>query len=190
MACVALFRCGIPHPVPLGLSTQKRTHQMTHNAKKTALLISGIITGISLLILAANAVFKVSLLSANAAYIDPSDKPLVAAGQVVYQVHCASCHGTQLQGEANWRVRKPNGRLPAPPHDASGHTWHHADALLIDITKNGLVPGVTAPAGYRSDMPAYKEQLSKQDIRAVLAYIKSSWPQQALQQQKELTLRQ
>ena len=102
MACVALFRCGIPYSVPQGLSAQKRTPQMTHNARKTVLLIIGIITGISLLILAANAVFKVSLLNASAAYIAPSDKRLVAADQMVYQAHCASCHGTQLQGEANW----------------------------------------------------------------------------------------
>lgn len=86
-------------------------------------------------------------------------------------------------------MRKSNGRLPAPPHDESGHTWHHADAVLIDITKNGLVPGVTAPTGYVSDMPAYNALLNDHDIRAVLAYIKSFWPQHALAMQKEITQR-
>src|SRR3546814_13281738 len=58
----------------------------------------------------------------------------------------------------------------------TGHTWHHPDAMLVDIVKNGLVPGKTAPAGYVSDMPAYRDILSDQEIIAVLTYIKSSWP--------------
>src|SRR3546814_19261548 len=85
------------------------------------------------------------------------------------------CHGATLQGQANWRERMPNGKLPAPPHDKTGHTWHHPDAMLVDIVKNGLVPGKTAPAGYVSDMPAYRDILSDQEIIAVLTYIKSSW---------------
>lgn len=119
-------------------------------------------------------------------YIDPSDQALVAQGRPIYTKHCAACHGAQLEGQPNWRDRKANGRLPAPPHDESGHTWHHPDAVLIDITKNGLVPGTTAPTGYVSDMPAYGRLLSDHDIVAVLAYIKSSWPQQALDAQKEV----
>ena len=82
----------------------------------------------------------------------------------------------------------PNGKLPAPPHDESGHTWHHADALLVDMVKNGLVPGRTAPDGYASDMPAYGEILSDEEILAVLAYIKSAWPPDILKVQKEITL--
>ncbi|HKM27430.1 MAG TPA: cytochrome c [Thiopseudomonas sp.] len=131
-----------------------------------------------------------SSLGNKSAYIDPSDKQLVADGKQIYAKNCASCHGANLEGEPNWRMRQANGRLPAPPHDATGHTWHHADALLIEITKNGLVPGVTAPEGYVSDMPAYSATLSDQDIRAVLAYIKSSWPKHALARQKEISQQQ
>lgn len=123
-------------------------------------------------------------------YIDPSNKELVAKGQQVYDKNCASCHGAKLEGQLNWRMRLANGRLPAPPHNETGHTWHHSDSVLFDITKNGLVPGVTAPPGYESDMPAYNNLLSDDEIRATLAYIKSSWPQQALARQKEITLRQ
>jgi mono/diheme cytochrome c family protein len=64
----------------------------------------------------------------------------------------------------------PNGRLPAPPHDATGHTWHHPDRELFEITKNG--PAGIAP-GYESDMPAFKDVLNDREIWAVLAYIKS-----------------
>ena len=87
---------------------------------------------------------------------------------------CASCHGTKLEGQPDWRRRLPNGRMPAPPHDETGHTWHHADALLFAITKQGLVPP-HAPAGYESDMPAFGKTLSDEEIWAALAYIKSLW---------------
>src|SRR3546814_13874276 len=81
-----------------------------------------------------------------------------------------------------------NGRLPAPPHDKSGHTWRHPDAMLVDMVKNGLVPGKTAPPGYVSDMPAYRDILSDQQIIAVLTYIKSTLPPKVLEAPKEVTL--
>jgi mono/diheme cytochrome c family protein len=106
--------------------------------------------------------------------IDPRNAAQVARGRAVYDRHCASCHGAKLEGQPNWRERLPNGRLPAPPHDDSGHTWHHPNAQLFALVKNGLVPP-NAPQGYESDMPAYKSILSDDDIRAVLAYIESHW---------------
>ncbi|CAM5791491.1 cytochrome c [Castellaniella caeni] len=111
-------------------------------------------------------------------------------GKVIYANTCAACHGAQLQGQPNWRERLANGRLPAPPHDRSGHTWHHPDAVLFDLVKNGLVPGRTAPPGYQSDMPAFGSTLSDEQIVEVLAYIKSTWPSDALRMQKEVTEQQ
>ena len=73
------------------------------------------------------------------AYIDPADQTLVALGKKIYTNNCAACHGAKLEGQPDWRIRQPNGRLPAPPHDETGHTWHHPDAILIGIIKNGLV---------------------------------------------------
>jgi mono/diheme cytochrome c family protein len=105
---------------------------------------------------------------------DAGDSARVALGKRVYLQHCAACHGAQLEGQPNWRSRLPNGRLPAPPHDETGHTWHHPDRLLFAITKEGLVPP-HAPAGYESDMPAFGGKLSDDEIWAVLAYIKSRW---------------
>jgi S-disulfanyl-L-cysteine oxidoreductase SoxD len=119
--------------------------------------------------------------------IDSSDQGLVARGKAVYANQCAACHGDMLQGQPDWRRRLPNGRLPAPPHDASGHTWHHPDEVLLDIVRNGLVPGKTAPEGYESDMPAYRNLLSDSDIIAVLAYIKSTWPEDIAKLQKEVS---
>lgn len=105
---------------------------------------------------------------------DPGDAARVARGERVYAQQCASCHGAKLEGQPNWRSRLPNDRLPAPPHDETGHTWHHPDGMLFAITKNGLVPP-NAPAGYASDMPAFAGRLSDDEIWAVLAYIKSRW---------------
>lgn len=98
-----------------------------------------------------------------------------ALGALVYREHCASCHGNNLEGEPNWKVRKENGRLPAPPHDENGHTWHHTDDQLFRITKFGVRPPL-APEGYESDMPAFESVLTDTEIRAVLDFIKNSWP--------------
>jgi mono/diheme cytochrome c family protein len=117
--------------------------------------------------------------------IDPRDAAQVARGRAVYDQHCASCHGAKLEGQPNWRERPPNGRLPAPPHDDGGHTWHHPNAQLFAITKEGLVPP-NAPQGYQSDMPAFKSILSDDDIRAVLAYIESHWGREVWQARRDM----
>jgi mono/diheme cytochrome c family protein len=105
--------------------------------------------------------------------IDETDAALVARGRVVYAEACASCHGAKLEGQENWRERRPDGKLPAPPHDASGHTWHHPDAMLFRLTREGLQ---SVLPGYQSDMPAFAGTLPDRDILASLAYIKSAWP--------------
>jgi mono/diheme cytochrome c family protein len=93
---------------------------------------------------------------------------------VVYAIQCARCHGDNLEGQPNWREPSPNGPPPAPPHDASGHTWHHSDAQIFAITKHGLGP-LVEPAR-ESAMPAFAGVLTDAQIAAVLAYIKSTWP--------------
>lgn len=106
--------------------------------------------------------------------ISADDPRQVALGASVYAARCAQCHGANLEGQPNWRERQANGRLPAPPHDASGHTWHHPDEILFGITKNGMAP--YAPAGYACDMPAFAGVLTDDEIAAALAYIESRWP--------------
>lgn len=105
---------------------------------------------------------------------DASNPELVVRGSEVYARFCASCHGTELQGEPNWNVRKADGTLPAPPHDASGHTWHHSDTQLFEMTKWGTAAVVGG--GYRSNMPGFSDELVDEEIWAVLAFIKSRWP--------------
>ena len=103
-----------------------------------------------------------------------SAKEDLALGEKLYLQHCAACHGAKLEGQPAWQKRLPNGRMPAPPHDDSGHTWHHPDEVLFGITKHGLVPPY-APPDYKSDMPGFAGKLSDAEIRAVLAYIRSRW---------------
>jgi mono/diheme cytochrome c family protein len=104
---------------------------------------------------------------------DPDDPVQVALGARVYAEYCAACHGADLEGEPEWRVRKPDGRMPAPPHDDTGHTWHHPDRMLFEITRYGIER--FAWPGYKSDMPAFEGVLSDEEIWAVLAFIKSHW---------------
>jgi mono/diheme cytochrome c family protein len=118
---------------------------------------------------------------------DLNDPVLIAAGREAYYLHCAVCHGAQLEGQPNWRTPNPDGSLPAPPHDASGHTWHHPDRVLFDITRNGGAS--VAPPGFPSRMPAYAGTLSERDIWAVLAFIKSTWPADIRSRQDAVTRR-
>lgn len=119
--------------------------------------------------------------------IDAGDAALVAEGKAVYADACAACHGAALEGEPDWRIRKPDGTLPAPPHDVSGHTWHHADGLLFAITKYGgnYVTQGNPPSG----MPGFEATLTDRQIIASLAYIKSTWPDEIRQRQAEMTRR-
>ena len=109
----------------------------------------------------------------------------LAAGAQIYATHCASCHGEKLEGQPDWRKKLPNGRMPAPPHDDSGHTWHHTDKWLFLVVENGMVSPL-ARYGYQSDMPAFNDKLSDRQIRAVLAYIKSHWSEETLRKREEM----
>lgn len=120
---------------------------------------------------------------------DPGNAQQVASGSAIYAAHCASCHGANLEGQPDWKSRNPNGRMPAPPHDDSGHTWHHPDGVLIGIIKVGVAPPY-APQGYQSDMPAFGGTLSDHQIRDVLAYIKSRWSPRMREAQAQIQKRQ
>lgn len=109
---------------------------------------------------------------------------LVAEGQQVYAQRCASCHGANLEGAPNWKQPLPSGKYPAPPHDDSGHTWHHPDALLKQI----IVEGGNGTGGQiPSDMPAFGEVLDERQTDAVLEFIKSRWSTQSREYQWLMT---
>ena len=109
----------------------------------------------------------------------------LVTGRQLYVAHCASCHGANLEGQANWQTRRPDGKLPAPPHDATGHTWHHADAQLLAIIRRGTAAVVGG--GYESDMPGFAGILSDAESAAVLDFIKSTWPQREADYQRRIS---
>ncbi len=119
---------------------------------------------------------------ASAQEIDPAT---IQLGQELYATNCAACHGANLQGQPDWKHRLANGKMPAPPHDVTGHTWHHSDRDLFNLTKLGVA--AVMGDGYESDMPGFGCKLSDDEITAVLDYIKSTWPARAQESQAKIT---
>ena len=111
----------------------------------------------------------------------------LARGAQGYDEHCAACHGANLEGQRDWRKRGPDGLLPAPPHDATGHTWHHPDQQLFAITKYGTA-AVVGPE-YKTTMGGFGDVLDDHEIRDVLAFIKSRWPEEIRRRQAGITAR-
>ncbi|WP_323770927.1 c-type cytochrome [Antarctobacter sp.] len=100
-------------------------------------------------------------------------------GQTLYAENCAACHGANLEGQPDWQSPGPDGVLPAPPHDANGHTWHHSNAQLFEYTQLGGAEVVKrlGVKGFNSGMPGFGDALSDDDIWDILAYIRSTWPE-------------
>lgn len=95
-------------------------------------------------------------------------------GQRLYRAHCATCHGPEGEGEPEWQSPREDGTYPAPPHDSSGHTWHHSDEVILDIIRRGG-QAVYGREGFRSRMPAWGDALNDEEISAVLEHIKTFW---------------
>ncbi|WP_425091669.1 c-type cytochrome [Tropicimonas sp. S265A] len=102
----------------------------------------------------------------------------ISAGQLLYSTHCAACHGVDLEGQPNWQTPNSDGTMPAPPHDETGHTWHHDNQLLFDYTRMGGQEVLTALGvdSVKSGMPGFSDVMTDDDIWNVLAYIRSTWP--------------
>ena len=119
----------------------------------------------------------------------PMDVAAESDGSALYAEHCATCHGADLEGQPNWRVPNPDGTLPAPPHDDSGHTWHHPDDMLRDYTRMGgqetlRQMGVT---GFTSAMPGFGDVLDDTQIESILSFIKSRWSLRSREHQRKIT---
>ena len=116
------------------------------------------------------------------------DDAAVTRGRALYDANCAACHGSDLEGQPDWQTPGADGRYPAPPHDASGHTWHHSDDDLIAYIALGgeealKLMGVT----FESGMPGFGDVLSDREIMDILDYIKSRWPDRERDIQAERT---
>lgn len=122
---------------------------------------------------------------AEGALLRPGDEQIVAAGAAIYEANCASCHGADLKGEPDWQAPGDDGLMPAPPHDETGHTWHHPDEILFAITKYGVAKTANLK-DYKSAMPVYEGVLSDEEIIAALSWIKAQWPAEIRQRHDEM----
>lgn len=114
------------------------------------------------------------------------DAPQMQTGKAIYQANCAACHGANAGGAPNWATPGPDGLFPPPPHNDSGHTWHHSDRVLYETIFNGM--GDPLRPGSPLRMPAFQSKLSDPEIRAVIEYFKSLWSEEHRQYQWEQTL--
>ncbi len=109
-------------------------------------------------------------------------------GRALYDANCAACHGSDLEGQPDWQTPGADGRYPAPPHDASGHTWHHSDDDLIAyIALGGEEALKRMGVTFESGMPGFGDVLSDREIVDILDYIKSRWPDRERDIQAERT---
>ena len=154
-----------------------------HRAKRARLgrwriLVLWIVSGATLGVAAM--LFDRALDQKNLPRMDPNDLSQVDDGRRLYAQACSSCHGASLKGESNWRERLADERMPAMPLDATGVAWRRSDKNLFAIIKAGPA---AYPAGYSTDLPAFGQQLSDEEIAATIAYIKSVWPLEIRAQQ-------
>jgi len=156
---------------------QKQRQAERQKKQRQQWMMSGLVLVGVLLIL----IGIMSSQSNSAIEADLSNPELVAMGEDTYNMYCAACHGFDLEGQPDWQQPNVDGSFKAPPHDETGHTWHHDDTSLIESIRLGgtrLEPNIGVSA-----MPAYDNVLTDQQIAAVLAYIKSSWPAEILEVQ-------
>lgn len=107
----------------------------------------------------------------------PAARPEEERGPSLYRANCATCHGGATGGQI--------ADIP-PRHNAEGHTWHHPDCELIEIIRNGLPHRPELPDDAPT-MPAFGRRLTDDEMRAVLAHIKTWWSDQQRQFQSEVT---
>lgn len=131
-------------------------------------------------LIVAAAVLAAGIITACSSDTETMSEAALERGGELYQANCASCHGADLAGAADWKKPNDDGSYRPPPHDSSGHTWHHPDRVLIEIIRDGS----DFP---QSRMPAFGDRLTTEDIEAILEFIKTSWGPQEKAYQNQVT---
>ena len=123
-------------------------------------------------------------LSSNADEGISPQSDLAKVGRMVYQQHCATCHGRAAEGAPNWKKQDARGELPPPPHGPEGHTWRHADRMLRRMINQGWRDPFNKTQ--RLTMPAFETILTPKEVDSVITYLKTFWtPKQKQFQQQE-----
>ena len=98
----------------------------------------------------------------------PIDTARAEEGARLYAQYCAACHGPDLEGDPDWKVPNADGSYPPPPHDSSGHTWHHPVPQLVELVLRG-------PRAPGSTMPRFDGTLDEAEVAAIIEYFRSTW---------------
>jgi len=151
-----------------------------------AILIAGLPLGTMALAQSSSSKFKLTydpfknLGTEQISPADPTNPSQVRAGAALYLENCAECHGAALEGAENWQDATDDGTFLPPAHDDTGHTWHHSDKVLFEYVKLGGEELFKDFPDIVSNMPAFGDVLSDEEIWAIYAYIKSSWSQESI----------
>jgi len=86
-------------------------------------------------------------------------------GKVVFNERCAVCHGDQADGEG------PMAKTISPPKPADFRREEYA-TMPVDSIRAVVVKGGAA-LGRNPRMPAWGEELSDEEIEAVVAFVRS-----------------
>ncbi len=102
------------------------------------------------------------------------DREAVSRGAIIYQIHCANCHGEAAEG-----------RGPGMPHPTPRMGFHSFDKRFA-VTLHGGAPrawfkkineGFTSevvnPDASRSAMPPFKDVLAREQIWLAITYLQS-----------------
>jgi mono/diheme cytochrome c family protein len=110
------------------------------------------------------AVAAVGLLTGGLAWLLTDPRPPAGSppAQRLYYAYCTQCHG--VDGHGSWRA----ALFLLRPGDLTGpHVAAESDRYLFDLVKNG-----GASIG-RPGMPAFGAQLSDDDVRLLVQYVRS-----------------
>lgn len=90
----------------------------------------------------------------------------ISAGAALYSQHCASCHGRKGRGRGDsGRTLQPT---PALKTFISRRPWAADEYLLWSVAEGGIEFG--------SQMPAFREQLSRREMWQIIAYMRAGFP--------------
>lgn len=113
---------------------------------------------------------------------NPRNFASVMHGAKLFQENCATCHGKQAEGDANWRTPGVDGKFRPPPLNGTGHMWHHPLPVLLATIRDGSI----AQGG---SMPPWREKLSDRDMIDLIAWLQTKWPQEIYQQWQQMDAR-
>ena len=98
---------------------------------------------------------------------------MIARGAELYAANCQACHGGATGGTLK--------DIP-PPHNANGHTWHHADQQIMNMVLNGISFSLE-----EQKMPSFQGALVEEEVEDISAYMKTWWTKKQLVSQQEVT---